>query len=397
MAPSAEEAALLLRPEAAIVPREQPRVWRRAARFWEVILVGLAFGGLLLCGASFARLRAGVVGTDVKGSTGLFSYRVGSQPPPSTRIASFLVIGDWGWDQTEHGNVQDNVCQRSIADKMLATMEDLGDVKFVINVGDSFYPRGVVSKSDPQWDIKWRNVYADRLRSVPWYSVYGNHDYLQDPCACGVGPEMCAQVNANPWDLNFFYMPYTSWFKAHPELGLEVVALDLNHYVMGWNKTRTAADQRFEDCSYTACEKKCLANSKARANEAFQLFEERVSKSTAKNLLVFSHYPTDYFSAATGFLASLSDATRHKVVYFGGHRHSVDQNTIPTFPNVNWLVGGGGGWSCDGTHQGFVVGEISSEFQVATYSVLVDQAKCCPSSYSQTVVHMYEKALSWLR
>ena len=33
-------------------------------------------------------------------------------------------------------------------------MRELGDVEFVINVGDRFYPGGVSSKSDPQWDTQ---------------------------------------------------------------------------------------------------------------------------------------------------------------------------------------------------------------------------------------------------
>lgn len=40
------------------------------------------------------------------------------------------------------------------------------DVNFVINVADSFYPDGVSSKDDPQWDVKWRQVYSDEVRSA---------------------------------------------------------------------------------------------------------------------------------------------------------------------------------------------------------------------------------------
>ena len=36
------------------------------------------------------------------------------------------------------------------------SFQELGDVKFVINVGDSFYPTGVTSKTDEQWGKKWR-------------------------------------------------------------------------------------------------------------------------------------------------------------------------------------------------------------------------------------------------
>ena len=47
--------------------------------------------------------------------------------------ASFLVIGDWGWDDVAHGNIQSRACQNLIADSMHEAFLELGDVKFVIN------------------------------------------------------------------------------------------------------------------------------------------------------------------------------------------------------------------------------------------------------------------------
>merc|ERR1712190_524076 len=108
---------------------------------------------------------------------------------PLPRRGSFLVIGDWGFDSEIHGNTYSTSCQQAIADAMLEKFRELGDVKFIVNVGDSFYPHGVASKTDPQWSAKWRNIYSEELRSVPWYSVYGNHDLQHDPCSCSDGPE----------------------------------------------------------------------------------------------------------------------------------------------------------------------------------------------------------------
>eukprot|EP00930_Biecheleria_cincta_P106019 TRINITY_DN9920_c1_g1_i4.p1 TRINITY_DN9920_c1_g1~~TRINITY_DN9920_c1_g1_i4.p1 ORF type:complete len:744 (+),score=102.17 TRINITY_DN9920_c1_g1_i4:230-2461(+) len=295
----------------------------------------------------------------------------------SSRRGSFLVVGDWGYDSRVHENV-DSRCQKTLADEMLVKMEELGDVQFVINVGDSFYPNGVESSEDEQWDTKWRNIYDKKLRSIPWYSVYGNHDYHADPCACTQEPNACAQVNYDLNNRDRFFMPGFNWFIEHPELNAEVVALDLNHWMGGWNKSAKAHNQRFEDCTYTSCPQACRLNIEARAKEAFELFEERAAKSKAKNMLVFSHYPTDYFEAAPNFLDGLRDNSAHDILYFGGHRHNTDQDsTISTSPNQNWLVGGGGGWSCDGTKQGFVVGEIKIDYTVHTYAVLANYSRCC--------------------
>jgi hypothetical protein len=288
------------------------------------------------------------------------------------RRGSFFVLGDWGWDHEVHA-LGTGACQRAIAARMEEKMRELGDVKFVINVGDSFYPAGVVSKADWQWDLKWRNVYSKELRSIPWYSVYGNHDYYWDPCACQ--REACAQINSNISNLDFFYMPDLTWFKSHPELDLEVIAMDLNMYVEGW-KDAYMAELQEALCFTGKCKMRCWDSFQERAEESLQLFYERMERSSAKNLLVFSHYPTDYFARLPFFLSQLRNATRHHVEYFGGHRHSVsDTTTASTAPNHNWLVGGGGGWGCDSPSQGFVVGEIAMNGVLRTYEVLVDG--CC--------------------
>lgn len=58
-------------------------------------------------------------------------------------------------------------------------------------------------------------------------------------------------------------------------------------------------------------------------------------------------------------LSELSNASRESIVYFGGHRHNVDQSSVKSIsPHSSWLSGGGAGWSVDGKEQGFVVGEV---------------------------------------
>eukprot|EP00931_Biecheleriopsis_adriatica_P050337 TRINITY_DN29137_c0_g1_i1.p1 TRINITY_DN29137_c0_g1~~TRINITY_DN29137_c0_g1_i1.p1 ORF type:complete len:409 (+),score=60.29 TRINITY_DN29137_c0_g1_i1:31-1257(+) len=308
-------------------------------------------------------------------STGLYSEK-------AKRKGSFLVIGDWGWDSKVHGpNIRENRCQRLIAEKMLEKFRELGDVKFIINVGDSFYPHGVRGKDDPQWDSKWRKIYHEELRSVPWYTVYGNHDLIGDPCACASNSSAeCALVNPNITDLDYFYMPDVNWNKEHPELDLEVVAMDTNEYEWSWNHHAPQNKQCPLDCAWTKCQEKCEWNMKYRARDALRLLKDRYEKSPHKNLVVFSHYPTDYFwnHARYPLLQVLRDNSKHKVEYFAGHRHSTDRfSTIPTHPNNNWLVGGGGGWSCDSPHQGIVVGLIDENSDLKTYPVYVPHWHCC--------------------
>lgn len=296
-------------------------------------------------------------------------------PRADWRRGSFLAVGDWGYDPVSHGwNVKPE-CQPLIADKMLEVMWMLGDVKFVVNVGDSFYPNGVSSKDDPQWQTKWRDVFDEEVRSVPWYSVYGNHDYHSDPCICSDDVEACAQVNTG--NLSHFEMPSYTYFKDLPELGVEIVGMDLNQFMDGFDHSKTREQNAFADCQWTSCKDTCWSRAKARTDASFDLFHERMAKSIAKSMIVFSHYPTDYFTAAPEFMEALRSPARN-ITYFGGHRHSTDQtSTASIAPNTNWLVGGGGGWSCDTTSQGFVVGEILLDGSVKTWRVIVDAPTCC--------------------
>mmetsp|Transcript_96781 Transcript_96781/g.244020 ORF Transcript_96781/g.244020 Transcript_96781/m.244020 type:complete len:509 (-) Transcript_96781:126-1652(-) len=295
--------------------------------------------------------------------------------PWLTRRGSFFVIGDWGYDPIAHWKTINNgTCQKAIAKKMLDHMEALGDVRFVLNLGDSFYPDGVKSKDDPQWERKWRNVYDKKLRSVPWYSVYGNHDFQHDPGACSAHPTDGAQINGDIDNKDFFYMPDYSWFIDHPELDLEVIALEMNHFESG------GQEAHFWDCRLTPCEKSCKEHANTRAVQSLRLFHNRLVDSKRKNFLVFSHYPTDHFSAAPHFMAGLRNSSNRHITYFGGHVHDVRQgDTTSIHPNVNWLSGGGGGWGCDGNNLGFVVGEISRDSKVSTYPELVDKQVCCGS------------------
>merc|ERR1712217_424708 len=153
----------------------------------------------------------------------------------------------------------------------------------------------------------------------------------------------------------------------------------MGHFMLGWDHKKAGKDLSCADCEWTPCRDKCYGRMQTRMGASMDLFWQRIGKSDAKNLLVFSHYPTDYFiGGAPDFLDALRNKSKHDIMFFGGHRHSTDTwSTCSIEPNTNWLVGGGGGWSCDSDDQGFVVGEIQEDYSVNTYSVLVDKEVCC--------------------
>ena len=68
----------------------------------------------------------------------------------------------------------------------MASWAEVHKPQFIVSTGDNFYPSGVRSTDDPQWNNKWVEVYNnDSIKDLPWYISVGNHDY-------GNGRGMCA-------------------------------------------------------------------------------------------------------------------------------------------------------------------------------------------------------------
>jgi tartrate-resistant acid phosphatase type 5 len=81
---------------------------------------------------------------------------------------SFIIIGDTGTgtpDQARVGDAMSGFCKRF-------------DCRFGVLLGDNFYPSGVKSVSDSQWQSGFEKPYAQ----IPFkfFPVLGNHDYMGD-------------------------------------------------------------------------------------------------------------------------------------------------------------------------------------------------------------------------
>lgn len=251
-------------------------------------------------------------------------------------------------------------------------MESEGDrIKFIVNVGDSFYCDGVGGNDDYRWAQFWTDFYGDEdasrhLVKLPWYTVYGNHDMgKSDPCPCDGTGMYCHQTNNAAYPT--WIMPNLTYHVPMPELNIEIIGLDTNF------------DWQGDICKYANCgdTTTCYYNLLKRTAYAGTHFVERYQESTAKTLVVFSHYPVDYLYANPEILDLLPDQSKHDIVYFGGHRHNTDQNGPSIAPNTQWLVGGGGGYGCDGGQQGFVKGFVWADGTVTTEVKLVKTSDCC--------------------
>ena len=116
----------------------------------------------------------------------------------------------------------------------------------------------------------------------------------------------------------------------------------------------------------------------------------------ARTLIVASHFPTDFLDNCGSYIHK-ADGGENKmeyfndliatpevnIVYYGAHRHSTENKTVhPTGRNPNYVVGGGGGWSCDEgqlgiENQGVVVAEIYPDGTIRNDFLTVPREKCC--------------------
>jgi tartrate-resistant acid phosphatase type 5 len=108
----------------------------------------------------------------------LGSCKKDPRPPivaPAARDSlTFIVLGDWG----ENGSDT----QKLVATQLIKYARNY-NASFIISTGDNFYPAGVSSASDIQWQGSYEDVYPQDSLPIKWYVVLGNHDYMADPQA----------------------------------------------------------------------------------------------------------------------------------------------------------------------------------------------------------------------
>ncbi len=81
---------------------------------------------------------------------------------------NFIVMGDWGRMGGFH--------QKSVAEQM-GISAITANAKFFVSVGDNFYPNGVQSTQDHQWQSSFENIYTTVNLHEDWIVALGNHDY----------------------------------------------------------------------------------------------------------------------------------------------------------------------------------------------------------------------------
>lgn len=210
---------------------------------------------------------------------------------------SFLAVGDWGRDG-QFG-------QREVAAEMGRTAARSA-ARFVISLGDNFYPDGVASVESAQWRTSFEAIYTAPSLAVPWYVVLGNHDYH-----LGAQAQVDYTLHSPRWKMPARYFSVVHRIDA--ETTAEFFFLDTNPYVEGYR----AKPEKYRG----------ILEQDPAAQTAW--LDAALSRSTAQWKIVCAHHPLISSSPTHGDTRELVSTIlpvmlRHGVrVYLNGHEHDL--------------------------------------------------------------------------
>lgn len=292
-----------------------------------------------------------------------------------TEEQRYFIIGDWGGIVSGSGppltfknrptviDPIDTHAQTYVADKMAEVAADLKP-KFVLNVGDNFYPGGISSpgtcnaetdKTDPAGQIIFTNVFENvykgpGLDGVEWWGVLGNHDYGG------------YHYNVH-WDQNIFYTwnsPKSRWLT--PALYWKRTAQFRNFsaefFFVDTNKVDTYgnpdADPEHNICARSHNQPPqplgCNGTSMTSPDTCWKFFDDlwkdqkewlakELQASTAEWQIIVTHYPPNFEPCRSTWESYLVEYGVD--FYVSGHTHL--QHTNTTFGETAFVISGGGG------------------------------------------------------
>ncbi|HTD27918.1 MAG TPA: tartrate-resistant acid phosphatase type 5 family protein [Xanthomonadaceae bacterium] len=236
-----------------------------------------------------------------------------SEAASSKNVLNFIAVGDWG----RYGEP----AQRAVATQMARTAEKV-DAQFFISTGDNFYPNGVASVDDPQWQQSYELVYTDFVLHNDWYVVLGNHDYRGNPQA-----EVDYTKRSERWHMPSRYYSVTK--KIDATTSAQFFFIDTSPFIADYRKN---LDKYAVDGQDTQAQLRWL--------------EAELAKSKAKWKFVVGHHHV-YSGGKRSTQIELEQAIvplmkKYGVqVYLCGHEHDLQVIQRPG-GKITYLVSGAG-------------------------------------------------------
>lgn len=227
-------------------------------------------------------------------------------------MKEILCIGDWG-DSNRDLNIQDYI-QKNKTDEIYL-------------LGDNFYPSGVESLEDNQWELKLKSLFPTKVKK---YACLGNHDYLGNVFS---QIEKTFQSNNYNWNLPyFFYDIIDKEYSVHTFfLDTQLFSPQMTTNLLISCDIDNEKQQKYFGLVYHLQKKQ------------LEWFEEKLKNSSSKWKIVCGHYPI--FSNGPHIISKeLQEKIKpllkkYKVdFYCGGHEHN---NQIIFKENTFFIISGG--------------------------------------------------------
>lgn len=190
----------------------------------------------------------------------------------------------------------------------------------VISTGDHFYPSGVRSVDDPQWQSGFEDVFTAPGLQCPWHAVLGNHDHDGS-----IEAQIAYSAKSARWRMPARYF---SWSASLPDGGLaDFFFIDTTPVYNGTHGFTT---------TFIPLESFVV--------EQFRWLDDALAASRADWKIVVGHHPVfsgGVHGASWGLIRYLKPMLEaHGVrIYLNGHDHHLEHIVVD---GVHYLTSGGG-------------------------------------------------------
>lgn len=227
-------------------------------------------------------------------------------------MKEILCIGDWG-DSNRDLNIQEYIQKNNVDEFYL--------------LGDNFYPSGVESLTDNQWELKLKSLFPIHKKK---YACLGNHDYLGNVFS---QIEKTFQSNNYNWNLPYFYYDIIDKENSIHTffIDTQLFAPEITTMLLLSCHIRTQRQQEYYGLVYHLQEKQ------------LEWLEDKLKNSSSKWKIICGHYPI-HSNGPHIISKELQERLKpllkkYKVdFYYSGHEHN---NQIIYQDNTYFIISGG--------------------------------------------------------
>ena len=216
---------------------------------------------------------------------------------------SFICLGDFGTGE---------IGQYCVS-KLMQNIIKNNNSKFILGLGDNFYPDGIKRINDKKFRYNFELPYSNLPKNIKFYNCLGNHDYR------GIVEHQINYSNKNPqWVLKDNYYKFSNTIN---NVKVDFFAIDTNFYLL----------EGFEIDGI----------------EQEEWIIKEIKKSNAQWIILFGHHPfksSGFHGNATDKLKQFYDniVSLNKVdLILSGHDHDIQHINNKNYPHC--FVSGTGG------------------------------------------------------